>query len=136
MVSVSLMVPVRMPQRSACLRLQPSRRPHPVPSECPVRTWGTEGLSPTCPPAGSLALEGTQTGHSRQGHVWEAVLVCPALLPCRRWPNTAPGEVVGALEPQPRLMAAGRAELQGLWRKPCAPLPSQDLLGQCPEMVG
>lgn len=64
-----------------------------------MRTWGTEGLSPTCPPAASLLLAGRHTGHSRQGHVCEAVLVCPALLLCRRWPNTAPGEVMGVLEP-------------------------------------
>lgn len=105
-----------------------------------MRTRGTEGLSPTCPPAASLLLAGRHTGHSRQGHVCEAVLVCPALLLCRRWPTRPQVRSWGfwshLLLLVPRLTAAGWAELQGLWRKPCPPLPSQDLLGRCPETAG
>ena len=99
-----------------------------------------EGLSPTCPPAGSLLLGGGTL--ATQGKA-TCVRLCLSVQPCcsvgggqtrpqvRSW-----GFWSHLLLLVPRLMAAGRAELQGLWRKPCPPLPFQDLLGRRPETEG
>lgn len=116
--------------------LSPHGCPARSPSECTVRTQGLQAhwvpCQPESPlPACSSTLEGMHVGHSKKGHVYNDMLLCPISSLCWRGPNMSLGEVMGVLEPPVAAQCqwptvAESAGQQGLWRPWRKSHPSQD----------